>query len=156
MAMRAKVISSATLRRRMRVFVPDAEKAMDAEKLSGMSEVAAKIASRAPYKSRDYSKSITAGRVKDNPQANKRPGYRKPKDDDAVGIFGNYIWRLLEFGTAPHLIGGLFAGSEHPGSQAQPHVFPTWRANRNNVKKRVRKALNKTVKASNAGRKRNG
>jgi hypothetical protein len=51
----------------------------------------------------------------------------------------------------------MFEGSQHPGSAARPHVFPTWRANRNAVKKAVRQGLNKAVKKSNAGRKaRNG
>lgn len=157
MAIRAKVISSAKLKRRLRVFVPDAEKEMDTAKLTSMADVAAKIAARAPYKTGEYHDSIEAGLVSANPAARKRPGYRKPKDGNAVGIFGNFIWRFLEFGTAPHVNGGMFEGSEHPGTNAKPHVFPTWRANRNAVKKAVRQGLNKAVKKSNAGRKaRNG
>ena len=154
--MRAKAISTAALKRRLRAFVPDAEKEMDAAKEAGMADVASKIAARAPYRTGEYHDSIKAGLVSANPQARKRPGYRKPKDGNAVAIFGNFVWRFLEFGTAPHVNGGMFEGSEHPGSAAQPHVFPTWRANRNGVKKAVRAGLNKAVKKSNAGRRRNG
>lgn len=157
MGFKAKAMTTASLKRRLRVFVPDAEKEMDAAKATSMAEVASKIASRAPVERGDYQKSIESGLVSANPSARKRPGYKKPKDGNAVGIFGNFIWRFIEFGTAPHVNGGLFAGTQHPGTSAQPHVFPTWRANRNSVKKAVRQGLNKAVKKSNAGRKaRNG
>jgi len=152
MAVRAKVLGREKLMRRLKIFVPDAEKEMTEAKELSMAEVASKIAARAPYDTGEYYDSLESGLVKDNPQARKRPGYRKSKDEEAVGIFGKWYWRLIEFGTAPHVNGGMFAGSEHPGSQAKPHVFPTWRANRNNVKKKVRQGLNKAVKKSNAGR----
>lgn len=157
MAMRSKVITTAAMKRRMRVFVPDAEKEMDAAKLREMEAVANKIAARAPYQTGEYHDSIVSGFLKDNPQARLRPGFISSKDRHAVGIYGRFVWRFIEFGTAPHINGGLFAGSPHPGTTALPHVFPTWRANRQTVKKGVRAGLNKAVKQSNAGRKaRNG
>ncbi len=35
---------------------------------------------------------------------------------------------LVEFGTAPHINGGKFAGSKHPGTAPQPFVRPAWDA----------------------------
>ncbi|OJY34644.1 MAG: hypothetical protein BGP11_08490 [Rhodobacterales bacterium 65-51] len=35
---------------------------------------------------------------------------------------------LVEFGTAPHINGGKFAGSQHPGTAPQPFVRPAWDA----------------------------
>lgn len=55
---------------------------------------------------------------------------------------------LIERGTAPHLNGGVFAGSQHPGTEAQPYFWPGYRANRKKVKGRVTRAINKAVKSS--------
>lgn len=37
---------------------------------------------------------------------------------------------LVEFGTAPHINGGLFAGSQHPGTAPRPFARPAWDANK--------------------------
>ena len=54
---------------------------------------------------------------------------------------------LVEFGTAPHINGGKFAGSKHPGTTAQPFFFPAYRANKRRVKARISRATTKAVKA---------
>lgn len=33
---------------------------------------------------------------------------------------------LVEFGTKPHINGGKFAGSKHPGTRPQPFLRPAW------------------------------
>ena len=33
---------------------------------------------------------------------------------------------LVEFGTAPHINGGVFAGTQHPGTAPQPFMRPAW------------------------------
>lgn len=53
---------------------------------------------------------------------------------------------LVEFGTAPHLNGGLFAGSRHPGTAPQPFFFPVFRANRRRIKSRISRATTKAVR----------
>ncbi|MBS9476237.1 HK97-gp10 family putative phage morphogenesis protein [Ancylobacter radicis] len=57
-----------------------------------------------------------------------------------------YYVRWVEFGTAPHVNGGLFAGTEHPGTTAQPFFFPAYRANRKPGMRRIRKALRDAAK----------
>lgn len=37
---------------------------------------------------------------------------------------------LVEFGTGPHINGGLFAGSPHPGTAPHPFARPAWDANK--------------------------
>lgn len=54
---------------------------------------------------------------------------------------------MVEFGTAPHINGGLFAGTQHPGSSPTPFFFPAYRANRRRVKARISRATTKAVKA---------
>jgi len=59
--------------------------------------------------------------------------------------------RFVEFGTAPHLNDGRFAGSEHPGTAAQPFFYPSWRAGRKRAKGRVTRAITKAAKRVAAG-----
>ncbi|HWD14334.1 MAG TPA: HK97-gp10 family putative phage morphogenesis protein [Pseudochrobactrum sp.] len=53
---------------------------------------------------------------------------------------------LVEFGAAPHVVGGMFMGANHPGMKAQPFFFVSWRANRKTVKSRIRRAITKAAK----------
>ncbi len=53
---------------------------------------------------------------------------------------------LVEFGTAPHVNGGKFAGTLNPGSKAQPFFYPPYRALSKRVKSRITRATNKAAK----------
>ncbi len=74
----------------------------------------------------------------------------KLADDLTLTIYaGNdeaYYARWIEFGTAQHINGGLFAGSKHPGTNAQPFFYPAFRANRKGVKREIRKAVRNAAK----------
>jgi len=59
--------------------------------------------------------------------------------------------RWIEFGTAPHLNGGIFEGSQHPGTPAQPFFYPAWRSGRKRARSRVTRAINKSAKRAAAG-----
>ncbi|MFK3847935.1 HK97-gp10 family putative phage morphogenesis protein [Agrobacterium pusense] len=59
--------------------------------------------------------------------------------------------RWVEFGTARHENGGLFAGSIHPGTTAQPFFFVSWRANKRRTVRAVRKASRDAAKKVAAG-----
>ncbi len=59
--------------------------------------------------------------------------------------------RWVEFGTARHENGGLFAGSIHPGTTAQPFFFISWRANKRRTVRAVRKASRDAAKKVAAG-----
>lgn len=58
---------------------------------------------------------------------------------------------LVEFGSAPHINGGLFAGTQHPGTKAQSFFFVSWRAMRRRTKSRITRAITKSAKAVAAG-----
>jgi len=53
---------------------------------------------------------------------------------------------LVEFGTRPHVNGGKFAGTQHPGTKAQPFFYPGWRANKKRVKARLARAISRSAK----------
>jgi HK97 gp10 family phage protein len=55
--------------------------------------------------------------------------------------------RFIEFGTAPHIQGGQFAGTEHPGTPAQPFFFPSWRASKKAILAALRKAIGEAVRS---------
>lgn len=59
--------------------------------------------------------------------------------------------RFVEFGTAPHVNGGRFAGSQNPGTAAQPFFYPAYRATRKRAKGRITRAVNKAAKQVAAG-----
>ncbi|WPY93160.1 HK97-gp10 family putative phage morphogenesis protein [Limimaricola variabilis] len=59
-----------------------------------------------------------------------------------------------EFGTAPHINKGRYAGTQHPGTAPQPFVRPAWDAQRGPMLARLRADLwaeiRKTVKRAEA------
>ncbi len=61
---------------------------------------------------------------------------------DATAFYAAFV----EFGTAAHVNGGLFKGSDHPGSVAQPFFYPAWRANKKSVKARIARAMKKSIR----------
>lgn len=57
-----------------------------------------------------------------------------------------YYARWVEFGTAQHLNGGLFEGSKHPGTRAQPFFFVSFRAHRRRMKSALSRAITRAAK----------
>lgn len=58
---------------------------------------------------------------------------------------------LVEFGSAPHINGGRFAGTKHPGTAAKPFFYVSYRALRKRAKGRVTRAVNKAAKRIASG-----
>jgi len=84
-----------------------------------------------------------------------RPEGTKGAGNMAIVIYAGddkaFYARWVEFGTRPHVNGGIFAGTQHPGSRAHPFFFPSWRAMRKRAKSRVSRAITKAAKAVAAG-----
>lgn len=59
--------------------------------------------------------------------------------------------RFVEFGTAAHTAGGMFAGATIPAIPASPFFFVSYRANRKRVKSKITRAINKAAKEVAAG-----
>lgn len=53
---------------------------------------------------------------------------------------------LVEFGTAPHINGGRFAGTQNPGAKAQPFFYGPYRALKKRAKSRVTRATGKAAR----------
>lgn len=158
MAITAELKGRDALMRRLSQLAPNVEKYAAVAKLEAAKDVAEAIQVRAPRGATlEYAESIEADRLSSRPQQ-EVVGSTATKDPSAAGVFAEYIWRFLEFGTAPHSTakgGGTVLGKKlaaasgaglHPGTSAQPHIFPTYRAMKPEIKKRIRAAVNKAVR----------
>lgn len=162
MALKAKFEGRDAVMARLRKLVPDAENEAAKAQEAAAKELAEAIRARAPHVSGNYAASIEAGKLAGRNDGRKPIGIQATKDPNAWGIFADFVWRFLEFGTKAHTIkakrGGLLAvrGAngrvsfvekvEHPGTRAQPHIFPTYRAYRKRIRRRVATAINKAVR----------
>lgn len=145
MALKAKVSGRQALMRRLNELAPNAEKYAAEAKLEVVKEAANLISADAPYDTGDYMAEIKGERQADNPNHAPVVG-TKSKDPDATAVYAPWIWRFLEFGTKSHINKGRFVGTTHPGTPAQPHVFPTWNAFKPTAKKRINAAINRAVR----------
>lgn len=62
-----------------------------------------------------------------------------------------FMARWEEFGTAPHINGGRFAGTQHPGTAARPYFYVSYRAYRKRARSGITRAITKSVKRIAAG-----
>lgn len=151
MARGATILGLARLERKLK-RMPEVAKATIKQAMEqGANEIVDMMKSLAPVDNGDLRDSIgwTWG---------KKPKYAQAiavaksslADDLTITIYaGNSKVRyahLVEFGTAPHVVGGMFKGAQHPGTKAQPFFFVSWRANQKKVKSRVRRAITKAAK----------
>jgi HK97 gp10 family phage protein len=161
-AFKAKIAGREELMRRLERITPGVTEAAAEAKLEAVKEAANLISADAPHKTGEYMESIQGDFQKNRPGITPVGG-RKSKDPDAVGVYAPWYWRFLEFGTAPHKIkakskpalvfrdgGPIIVAEEvmHPGSRAQPHVFPTWKEYKPKAKRKIAKAVNDAVKRS--------
>lgn len=145
MAFKAKMMGREALMRRLNELAPNADRYAAEAKLEVVKEAANLISADAPYDTGDYMTEIKGERQADNPNHAPVVG-RKSKDPDATAVYAPFIWRFLEFGTKAHNNKGRFAGTMHPGTPAQPHVFPTWNNFKPQAKRRINAAINRAVR----------
>lgn len=137
MRVKAKFEGREALMRRLNRLLPDTEKELAAAQLEAGRDLAGAIGNRAPVGATgEYRKSIHADRLS-NKSVGALIGVGRTKDRNAVGIYAEFIWRFLEFGTVK--------------MNAQPHVFPTYRAMKKRTRRKVASAVNKAVRKAKAG-----
>ncbi len=148
-AVRAKIIGMDPLIRKLKVM-PDKARAAFRVALAQEADAICGLMSRlAPVDSGDLRDSISWTWGNNVPKGAMAIA-TKGKGDLSITIFaGNadaWYARLVEFGTAPHVNGGEFAGSKHPGTKAQPFFYPGWRAGKRTAKANIRKAMREAVR----------
>lgn len=148
----AKVSRRDALLRKMAALPPAVRSAIKQALAEGADEITDAMKRQAPKRTGKLRNSITqswgGGKVKYSSLSGRTAEAGDP--DLTVRISaGNSAVRyahLVEFGTAPHINGGKFAGSLHPGATARPFFFPVFRAYRRRVKSRISRATTKAVK----------
>lgn len=154
MAMKAKLMGREALMRRLNELAPMAEEYAAEAKLEVVKEAANLISAAAPFDTGDYMSEIKGERQADNPNHAPVVG-QKSKDPDATAVYAPFIWRFLEFGTKPHSLTRNARrdagrrqthGGQHPGTMAQPHVFPTWNEFKPRAKRTINAAINRAVR----------
>lgn len=81
-------------------------------------------------------------------------GRRQAAENQALVTVGNPQARhahLVEFGTAPHDNGGMFAGTKHPGTDPQPFLLPAERLTRDRNRRRIGRAISRAVRNAGEG-----
>lgn len=81
-------------------------------------------------------------------------GSRRANENQVLVTVGNPQTRhghLVEFGTAPHINGGEFAGTQHPGTKAQPFLLPAARLTEDRNKRRIGRAVAQAVRKAGVG-----
>lgn len=147
--------------RRLSELAPNAEKYAAEAKLEVVKEAASLISADAPHDTGEYMYDIKGERQADNPHLAPLIG-RKSKDPDATAVYAPWMWRFLEFGTKAHTIKAKSAKAlrfqaedgktvsaknvTHPGTTAQPHIFPTWNSFKPTARKRINAAINRAVR----------
>ena len=135
MKIKAKFEGREAVARRLQQLVPEAAKNLADTQLEVAKELANRIKPRTPGpRSGRYMASIQGDKLSNRPgeKSVKRGLKGRTKDANATGIFAEFIWRFLEFGTVK--------------MAAKPHIFPTYRAYRKTIRRKMAGAVNKAVR----------
>jgi HK97 gp10 family phage protein len=148
---RTKIKGLAQLEVKLKRKIPEAAKAAAVDAVTkGAGEMAGLMKSLAPEDDGDLEDSIVVtGPGETTPPYSQPGGSRTAGEMQALVTAGNSKVRyahLVEFDTAPHVLGGKFKGAQHPGTDAQPFFFPAYRALRKRAKGRITRAINKAIR----------
>ena len=143
------------LNRKLRALPIVAQKRIREAMAQGADEIVAMMKSLCPTDSGDLRDSIAWTWGKAPKGAMTLAKVTQTGGENTLTIYaGNaeaFYARWVEFGTAAHTAGGLFAGATIPAIGASPFFYVAFRANRRKVKGRITRAINKAAKEVAAG-----
>lgn len=138
------------LKVKLRIIPKRAREAANAVLIEAAEEIATLQRGLAPEDDGDLKDSIHVTKPGESTPPYSQPGgKRKAGKSQAIITAGNTKVRyahLVEFGTAPHINGGQFAGTAHPGTSPQPFFWPGYRALRTRAKGRITRSVTKAIK----------
>lgn len=162
MALKARLIGREQAVKMLNLVAPNIGAALAGMQMKVARDLADTIKKYAPVRDGAYRDSIHADRLANRPDAKLVGNFNKTTDPNATGVFAAWYWHFLEFGTRPHTIKAknapfmVFEGREgtlkymrvvnHPGSPPQPHIFPIYRAEKKNIRRRLARVVNRAVK----------
>lgn len=146
----ARVRNKDRLFAKLKQLAPDAARELGEEALKSGQEMVDIARGYAPFDEGDLIESIVV-----TPGGQQTPAYSQPggsqrvPEHAALVTAGNSKVRyphLVEYGTRPHINAGIFPGTAHPGTVAQPFFWPAFRLMRKRFKSRMTRRLNKALK----------
>lgn len=145
-----KVRNKDRLFAKLQAMAPEAAKALVEEGNAAADDMVRTARSYAPFDDGDLRESIVATRAGQATPAYSQPGGQTMVPEGSVLVSaGNTKVRyphLVEYGTRPHVNAGLFPGTQHPGTTAQPYFWPAFRLLRRRFRGRMTRAMNKAIK----------
>jgi len=129
LSVKTKMRNKDRLHRKLSKLVDGLDGQMQKDMEKGAEELADTVRSFAPVKTGEYKNSIKAKKVD---QFTDRTSGDTYSNVNAWGLYANYIWRFLEFGTKKML--------------SRPHIFGPYRILRRRIKGRIHRGLRKKVK----------
>lgn len=146
----AKVRNKDRLFQKLRELAPEAVVALTEEANRAADEMVSIAKSYAPVDQGDLRDSIVSTRAGQMTPAYSQPGGSRMVPEGSVLVTaGNNKVRtahLVEYGTRPHINQGVFPGTQHPGTTAQPYFWPAFRMLRKRFRGRMTRAMNKAIK----------
>ena len=150
MAIKVKFVNRDEVMKMLDAIAPNAQAEVGKMQIKVAKDLAVKIKPHAPvgrpeFRRRGripgtYRDSINAARLADKKDV-KLVGLRSTTDPNATGVFAEWIWHFIEFGTI--------------NARRQPHIFPVYRRERKNMKRRLSRALRTAIRKAQAGQKEN-
>lgn len=152
--MATKVQGADALKRKMRAFPKRAREQIAQAMEQSADEIVKMAKSLAPVDDGDLQMSISwtwGSAPKGSLTLGTVRSEGKGVGNMAITVFaGNdkaFYARWIEFGTSPHVQGGMFTGSQHPGTPARPFFYPAYRALRRRIRSRTSRAIRNAARS---------
>ena len=147
---RTKIMRKDELFAKLRQLAPEATQALIDEANKAADEMVNNARGMAPHVDGYLRDSIVATRGGQRTPSYSQPGGSVMVPESSVAVTaGNTKVRyahLVEYGTRRHINAGMFPGTEHPGTTAQPYFWPSFRLLRRRFRGRMTRAMNKAIK----------
>lgn len=146
----AKVRNKDKLFAKLSAMAPEAAAAVYAEAQAAANDMVSTAKNYVAIDKGDLRDSIVATEAGQSTPSYSQPGGSQIVPPGSVLVSaGNTKVRyphLVEYGARPHINAGQFAGTQHPGTAAQPYFWPAFRLLRRRFRGRMTRALNKAIK----------
>lgn len=144
------VLGLAKLNRKMKAIPESVKQAARVGVVEAATEIANLQQNLVPYDQGDLHDSIHVTKPGETTPPYSQPGGAQVAGpQQAIVTAGDTDVRyahLVEYGTASHAQGGIFEGTQHPGTAPQPFFWPAYRALRGRAKRKIGTAITKSMR----------
>ena len=143
------------LRRRLERIPKAVKRAAQPAVTDAAGDVAATIKILTPVDDGDLRDSIAVTPGGERTPAHSQPGGSMTVPENAAMVSaGNTKVRyahLVEFGSPPHIAGGIFEGAEIPAVPPKPFFWPGFKLSRKRAARKIKRGITKAVKDTKNG-----